>query len=96
MAKTKSDTSGLAAALRRRLGRSCWFRHPETGAVIQGILRKGRTVEVLTGLKAISQVGTPGTVGSVRTYDFEQTVYTVPRHVKISFGPAPVVEVKKL
>jgi hypothetical protein len=65
-----------------RIGKRCHFTHPDTGKVIEGIYGKGRTVRVLTGMKP-----THGPDGS-RSYDVEETIYTVPRHVRITFGQA--------
>jgi hypothetical protein len=88
--RTKSNTSGLAKALRQRIGRTVWFLHPDTGAVVRGTLRRGRKVEVLERM-TIQQSDEPG---GGRTYVMDERTYTLPRSVKINFGPTPI-EVKK-
>lgn len=95
MAMTQKDrkamNAGLAAAMRRKIGRTCWFRHPETGKVIQGVYKRGRKVVELTGItlpKETKDIHAP------REYNFNETTWTVPRHVHISFGSAPIDAVK--
>jgi hypothetical protein len=79
-------TGGLAAALRSKIGRTCWFTHPETGAVLQGVYKRGRKVAVLTAMTRMKE-----NVDGGRGFNLEETVYTVPRSVKITFGQAPAV-----
>lgn len=83
--KATKQGGGLARALRSRIGRMCHFTHPETGEVVEGIYKRGRKVEKLNGIKGVTK-----DIGGGRTYDFETTTYTVPHHVKITFGgPKP-------
>jgi hypothetical protein len=75
--------SGLARALRSKIGQRCWFRHPDQDhKIIEGNYRRGRKVAVTTGMTRL-----PASEG--RGFNIEETVYTVPAHVPIHFGPPP-------
>lgn len=67
----------LAALLRSKIGRMCWFRHTD-GHVIEGIYKRGRKVEQLTKFSR-----------SAGGFDSEVAVWTVPRSIKITFGAPP-------
>lgn len=88
MTVRKPTSAGLAKALRSKIGRACFFTHPETGQVISGTYQRGRKVRELTGV-TIDKAAT----GS-RTYDFHETVWKVPPHVAITFGTPPRVPKK--
>jgi hypothetical protein len=87
--RTKSNTAGLAAALRRRIGRTVWFLHPtpRRSAGHAAPRAQGRSARTHDDPAV-------GRTGGGRTYVMDERTYTLPRSVKINFGPTPI-EVKK-
>lgn len=84
-----AKTSGLAKALRSRIGRACWFKHP-SGRIIEGSFGRGRVVTELTGMTVDRSASATGRT----VYNMQETKWTVPGHVRIHFGQAPT-KVKK-
>jgi hypothetical protein len=78
--------SPLAKALASKIGRWCYFKHPDTGAIVQGTYRRGRKIVVLEGI-ARPKAETPP--GASRTYMFSERIYTVPKSIEITFGQPP-------
>ena len=72
----------LARALRSKIGRVCHFTHPDTGEVIEGVYRRGRKVVRVVGMSRITDQA-----GGGRGFNVDEQTFTVPRHIKITFGP---------
>lgn len=83
--KPKTLSESLRAETRRKIGRSCWFTHPDTGEVIRGVYARGRKVTQLVSIDRPknTQPGQP------REYGFNEKIWTVPRNVRISFNALP-------
>jgi hypothetical protein len=82
---TPSNSGSLARALRsRRIGRVCWFSHPDDGRIIEGTYRRGRKVVQITAIDRLAELE-----GHGRGFNIEETVWTIPRGVRIHFGQAP-------
>jgi hypothetical protein len=83
-AKKGAGPSGLARLVNSKVGRLCWFKHDEDGRIIEGLYQRGRKVLQMTGVTRVEHAA-----GGGSTYNVEETIWTVPRHVKISFGQPP-------
>jgi hypothetical protein len=77
-------TLDLSRALRSKIGRVCWFQHPETGQIIEGTYTRGRKVTQLTGMSRLAE-----TPDGARGFNLNETIWSVPRRVRITMGQAP-------
>lgn len=83
----------LAKALRSKIGKLCHFTDPRNGEVVEGFYGRGRKVTRTVGMSSVED-GVSEDGNKTRTYNFDAQVFTVPKSIKITFGPAPVA-VKK-
>lgn len=70
--------------LQSKIGRWCWFKHPDTGRIIEGTYRRGRKVVQITGMTRMSE----DRAGN-RGFTMDETTWTVPPNVKITMGQPP-------
>lgn len=82
----RKKKTGLQKALASKIGRHCYFTNPETGKAIEGTYKRGRKVVQLIGI--VPPKGNEP--GGGRTYVFNEVTWTVPKHIKITFGQPPL------
>lgn len=94
MAANTKPASPLAKAARSRLGRLCWFTHPETGEVVEGFYKQGRKIVRTVGMRRMTteelRETNNGEPAGASGYMVDEQTFTVPHHVRIHLGPAPV------